>query len=102
MKLSQMRKFDQLSFMDFPEEYMWRMIDDLFDTPKDLYEAVDFFISHLPPNHDMDGKEWIKLINIADDVKRRRSSTQKQRRFVGLIIACNWTKMIQTAEFSLL
>ena len=102
MKLTMMRKFDQLSFMDFPEEYMWRQIDTLFDTPKDLYQAVDWFIRHLPRAHDMDGKEWLKIIEIGNYARRTRHVTEKQKRFVGLIIAANWTKITQTEEFSLL
>jgi hypothetical protein len=102
MKLSLMRRFDDLSFMDKPETEMWYIIDDLFDTPKDLYEAVDWFITHLPRQHDMNSKEWFKLIDIGHNVRQHNSMTQKQKRFVGLIIAANWTKIEQTAEFGLL
>jgi hypothetical protein len=108
MKISLMRKFDRLSLMDMPEGKMWDMIDDLFDhadyeiEAKLLIEAVDFFISHLPRNHDIDGKEWFKLISIAEDVRKHKDATTKQKRFVGLIIAANWNKIEQTAEFGLL
>jgi hypothetical protein len=88
--------------MDMPEGKMWDMIDNLFDTPKDLYQTVDWFITHLPRDHDMDGKEWFKLIDIGNSVREYDSMTQKQKRFVGLIIAANWTKIQQTAEFGFL
>jgi hypothetical protein len=102
MKLSLMRKFDDLSFMDKPETEMWYIIDSLFDTPKDLYETVDWFISHLPRQHDVGGKEWFKLVDIGEQARRYNSVTQKQKRLVGLLIAANWTKIEQTAEFGLL
>lgn len=102
MKLSLMRKLDQLSFMDMPENKMWAMIDNLFDTPRDLYEAVDWFISRLPRDHDMNGNEWFQLIDIGNVAREYNSITIKQRRLVGLLIACNWNKINHGQELTML
>lgn len=99
MKISLMKKFDQLGLMDKSETEMWRAIDTLFPDIRDLIESVDFFITHLPANHDMSGKEWNQLIDIGEVAKKYKTVTVKQRRLVGVIIGSNWQKMQPTQEF---
>jgi hypothetical protein len=95
MKTSIAKKIDYISVNAeyLTESRVWKLIDDIFQTPQDLIDTVDFFILNLNKNHSVSGKDFNQLIEISQWVSEHRIVTYKQKRLVGLVVAQYWSDL---------
>jgi hypothetical protein len=99
MKLSLIKKFNDLHYANTSENEFWKQVDDILTNPKDLIDSVDWFISNLGPNHDLLGRDWNKLVGIGEWAREYHSFTRTQARFVTITISANINEIIQLQEF---
>jgi hypothetical protein len=91
MKIGIAHKLDYLANSSkLNENKIWELVDDLFHNDKDLIDTINYFISNLSPEHQVPGKDFEKLVSIAQWVDENQTSTQKQKRAVGIILGLNW------------
>lgn len=74
-------------------EEFWRDIDNVFaEDTNEIVKSIDLFLLKLSeqPRHDVPGKLWLQLADIARQAKQTGSLTQKQIRYVTLALIGYW------------
>jgi hypothetical protein len=78
------------------EQEIWDKIDqiEMNLNPKDLMKAIDYFISHLSPEHNLSGKTYETLCGIGNWDRENNHLTHKQIIFAVMSMADNWNQLI--------
>ena len=95
MKASIANNMDYIAnSLKLDENKIWRLIDESFQTPKDLTSTVDHFIIHLSPNHNIPGKDFDQMLSISQWVQDKNVMTLKQKRLIGLLLGSYWNEQL--------
>jgi len=78
------------------EQEIWDKIDhiEMNLNPKDLMKAIDYFVLHLSPEHNLSGKTYQTLCGIGNWSKENNHLTHKQIVFALMSMADHWDQLI--------
>jgi hypothetical protein len=95
MKSSTAYKISKI-FYNQPTEFTdatWREIDSVFgDDINEIVSSIDSFLLELSnhPRHEVPGKVWLQLQDMAYQAKKTNSLSQKQQRYITLALVSYW------------
>ena len=90
MTEEQIYKIESISLRD---EFNWNEINQVFSNYLEVIDAIDYFLLNLTDNHCVPGNVYLKLIGIGENIKKERSYTDKQARYVILALAGYWSEL---------